>query len=249
MKKILLLSLISFQSLAGTLTLKGISNLGLAPEFGALSVNITARCFSSGKEALEASRNATADILTHFKRHQDEFPEAKIQILNPGPSLSYSDIQTIHTYNDLGQRVSEVLCRDSFQVTQRVELRTSHIQDLAFVQADVVDSAPRGVRAKVVVTSGAPRVALYPATVKAQEEKSIASALADASSKFQIIREKCSLDNASIQEIRPAGVVVRNYLDQPVNNPVNALSFEEIYVHQSFDVTFSFNNSTASCQP
>lgn len=223
MKKIILGMLLMTNVFAGTMTVKGISNIGQSPDYIELKLSVISKCFKSAEESRKAVETSSQKLRKLIA--QEISGRAEVSTLcEKGWRSSrqiiakFSDLNLFESLNP--KILSEI---DQIELEQRVTNK-----------------------GMVNIKLHAPIPRLMPETSADMEEQALKESLINASKKFEIVKDLCSLVNVSIESISNASSVIRPYRDQTEVND-DGLNFALQYVHLAYNITFSFENTTGSC--
>ena len=243
MKPLLLGVLLSIgwqTAFAGKITLQGVSNLRHSVEFVTIRLDVRSRCALSPVESAEISDLAKNQLKDLIAAHLQQGDDSRDQIVESGSNTNIQD-----EYDNS----RETLCDNGWTTAQSLTVKTLQLKKVSAIRIDLLqliakisENQPK----TLVVSMGAPRPALLPETVAALETDAMKSALIDASKKLKAVQEICPMENVKIASISEGGAVIRDYADGDV--PAGSLNFDQQYVHQSWNVTWSFKSTSPICQ-
>jgi len=252
--KQLLFSLFLIQAaFSGTMTVKGISNIGKAPDFVELRLEAVSKCFLTAKESNKAVSDLNVKIQKILKKHTN-LENGDQLIVVPGISSRQDETKSVFD-SSTGRNRSVTVCEKGWRSSRSIISRFSDLTAFELINPDVfdlidkVESKQRAENNGVVSLSiSQPLARLLPETIESMEELALKESLSDASDKFQVVKELCDLKNASISKIEEAGQIIRPYSDNTSRDTsVDDLHFSLQYVHLAYNITFHFESAGDTC--
>lgn len=254
MKSTLFIGLIlSTASIAGTMTVKGVSNIGQAPDYLELKVSTLGKCFKTAQESNAAAEQSILRLKEIVENHIEKEIGDQL-ILTAGQSARQRETQTILN-SQTNRNETSVVCEKGWRSSRELIAKFANLnafEEMNPKLLEVIDDIELESRVNekgvVAATVHAPIPRLMPETTSALEENALKESLINASKQFQIVKSLCDLVNVSIKEIGKASSVVRPYRDgtDPTETS-EGLNFALQYVHLAYNITFSFENTSGEC--
>lgn len=245
MKKLFLLplSLLCMNTMAGTTTVRGISNIGQTPDYLELNINVSSKCH----ESAEASNNDVNTLSTSLRDIIFAFtgsdPENTL-VVQAGLSERKDVIK--YKYNEELQKNEEiVICKDGWFSSRKVVAKFTNTGLFERMNPALLFAIDQAVNDKLEASIQRPIPRLLPESTRAMQDQALEEALIDASRKMQIMKRVCGLENVQITDISEARGVALPYKDQVKDN--GNISFIDQYVHLAFNITFEFTNTSGVC--
>jgi hypothetical protein len=253
MKALIINLLLIPVSLAGTINVNGVSNIGKTPDYIELKVNSVAKCFNTAKESNDAAQSLSIKLQDLIKRHIDISSGDQL-VVTTGRSSRKDETTSIFD-NSSNRNRTVTLCKKGWRSSRSIIAKFSDLEAFESLNPellDLIDKVELDQRANnngiITATVDEPIARLMPETTDAMEEQALKEALINASDKFQTIKNLCDLQNASISGISEGRAVVRPYRDDTGSGgDSDSLNFALQYVHLSYNITFSFDNTSGTC--
>lgn len=251
MKKIIFSMLLTTNVFAGTMTVKGISNIGQSPDYIELKLSVISKCFKTAEESRKAVEDSSKK-LRQLITHEISLDKGDQLVITAGNSQRQDETVTVR--NEISGR-SEIntLCEKGWRSSRQITAKFSDLnlfeslnpRLLSEIDQIEIDQRVNN-KGMVNVKLHPPIPRLMPETIAHMEEQALKESLINASKKFETVKDLCSLVNVSIESISNARSVIRPYRDQTDIND-DGLNFALQYVHLAYNITFSFENTTGTC--
>jgi hypothetical protein len=245
--------LISSTVFAGTVTLKGVSEISEGPDYVALSIKVQTKCYSTAIQSNQDIVKLSMGLQNIIKQHLS-FEKGDEMFVRAG--LTTRRRETTVTYDELTRRShTKVLCEKGWTSSRTIDLKfgnmylwnTLNPALLEHIDALEKNSTPDQ-KAFVKATIFEPRPRLNRDTEMMMKEQALGEALSDASNKFQIIKRLCKLENAKITALSENSRVILTRGGKRVDySTTEVLIFDDLKVHLSWSVTWEFENSSGKC--
>ncbi len=254
MKKTLLMSLfLAGSTMAGTMSVKGISNIGQTPDYIELKISTLGKCFDSAKNSNLAAESAATKLRKVLVNHIDIEGGDQLVVTAGHSARQKETITSISPITN--RRETSVVCEKGWRSSRDIIVKFANLHLFETLNPrllDLVDHIELEQRINnegiVSATIHAPIPRLTPETTAQMEDQALQESLVNASNKFQTVKRICNLVNVSIENISEASSVIRPYRDGTgAGNSDNSLNFALQYVHLAYNITFSFDNTSGSC--
>jgi uncharacterized protein YggE len=253
MKTIILSMLLVPVSFAGSINVKGISNIGTTPDYIELKIQSIAKCFKTAKESNTAVGELSSKVQDVLKKHIDLKGGDQL-VVTAGRSVRQNEIER-HIDPMTNRGSNRVICEKGWKSSRDIIVKFTNLSAFEALNPELLDlidlaeleqrSLDNGIISAIV---GEPVPRLKVETTEGLEEQALKEALINASNKFQTIKELCDLQNASISGISESSSVVRPYQDGTGSGSSNdSLNFALQYIHLAYNISFSFDNTSGAC--
>ena len=157
--------------------------------------------------------------------------------------------ESTNVQDEYSAQQNTLLCSQGWTTSQSILIKTTNLKEVQNLQIDLLTeissmTAAQGKNLLIGLEAAAP--SLLPETAAQIENEAMKSALIDASNKLKTVLQVCSLTNLSMKSISQGAAVARDYNDGDV--AAGDLNFDLQYIHQSWNVTWSFTDQTGFCQ-
>ncbi len=251
MKKIILGMLLTTNVFAGTMTVKGISNIGQSPDYIELKLSVISKCFKTAEESRKTVEESSKKLRELIVQEISIVAGDQL-VITAGNSQRQDEKITIRDENS-GRSETRALCEKGWRSSRQIIAKFSDLNLFESLNPKILSEIDQIELEQRVTNKGmvniklhAPIPRLMPETSADMEEQALKESLINASKKFEIVKDLCSLVNVSIESISNASSVIRPYRDQTEVND-DGLNFALQYVHLAYNITFSFENTTGSC--
>lgn len=243
MKRLILPILLINSAFAGTTTVKGISNIGASPDYLELQINVNTRCHESATESNLSITESSKQISDFLKANIDLTSGDQLSVV-PGMTLKKTEKEYV-------RGDTRIICENKWSGSRKITAKFAQVEKINNIYPsliELIDTISNGngsSRGELLIAVGNPIPRLMPETIESMETQALKESLVKASELFEVMKETCQLENASIVEISKSSPVSRPYRDQTNNG--SEISFEQQYVHLAYNITFSFDNLSGSC--
>lgn len=233
--------------------LVGEGRLSHAPDFVELEITITSQCYATPIEAVKATDEAVATVIKLLKAKTD--PD------NPRDGV-FSHGGYTQPYERYISSRRQTVCRNTFQKSSTVTMKTSRLDTFAKEFADIQNiifttmsgpTDPEKAEGVTFATTGTPQTQLYYETREELEQKALADALDNARLKFDATANAACKDTAhrivKFVETRPeAGRPIAYGFggSDGGGDEGGAIGFDAIWINKVLDVYFLIDSPCKS---